>query len=1147
MSFQDKRGRGWLKRGLVGLATAMLSLPVCATVLDNFNGATKTGWEDTNPAKLPLPPAAQANGQFTFVMPALGQSYFMSSTKKSDTFELKEGRALEFRADMVHGHGVDSFAVLGWIPTATGANTLAGYGIAKSESDILITKGINKYFYNETPAVPIKNDNITLVLNIKALGGNVYITGQVLDKDDHDRVIWEKSFVDTPGADVLSDGQDSPPAPFITTGNAVLYLYAAGGTNLEGYTVTYDNLEYFVTDDAVIDDFNGATKTGWEDTNPAKLPLPPSAQANGQLTFVMPALGQPYFESSTKKTSTFELKEGERTEFSVDLLHGQGPDSFAVLSWIPTATGANTLAGYGLAKSETDMLIIKGIGKYFYSENPTIPIKNENVTLSIQLTVHNGNVIIRGRVLDKDNNNAVLFDQTYIDTPAADVLSDGQDNPSAPFITSGNVVLYLYADGGTDPAGYTVVYDNLRVSAPPAAANQPPVISAVTPDNGAEFLSASTKLTFLATDDKPLPDSAFSITLNGVVYTTANGVTLGGTTAARTVSLGGLVANTVYAGEIKVTDADGVARTQAVWFDTLADSNFFVEVEDYNFENGGYFTNPERTPEGWGSADNSYTDRVGTEGVDFHETRTSPRAQDTMYRTQDSIRMAHSLDLQRSKFDNSVTFDYDVGDIDVNEWMNYTRDFAAGSYEVYLREAVINFPQADSVLELITGDTSTTNQTAKVLGTFLGKTTGYTFRSFPLTDGTGLNKVILRLSGKTTLRLRQLIADGNGSNRLLNYLVFLPVADPGVQRATVSSAIPADGSTIESVAPKIQVVIQNRDTTVNKSTVALKVGGQTVTPTVTTTADGATVSYSLSPLPASGSVIPVSISFKDNLGVEVSASWSFTLTYKTLDAANARSGPGLVRGLVARLVQAPAGSGLENSLQRAEDQLKSNSQYPIGFELTFDADLVNYNKRDGEIGIFPNDVLLPLDGSNGDEDFAVEFVTYLDLTAGVHRFGAVTDDGYKISSGSSLHDLSVQPLGFHNGGTANETFDFVAPVAGFYPFRMLWYERGGAGGAEWFSEDLTTGDRILINDASNSKAVKAYRTVTSAPTLSLESTAAIGEAFTAVTGATIDTAAKRITIAAPTSGNRFFRIKAGSAVTISGIQVSGANLVIQYQ
>ena len=112
---------------------------------------------------------------------------------------------------------------------------------------------------------------------------------------------------------------------------------------------------------------------------------------------------------------------------------------------------------------------------------------------------------------------------------------------------------------------------------------------------------------------------------------------------------------------------------------------------------------------------------------------------------------------------------------------------------------------------------------------------------------------------------------------------------------------------------------------------------------------------------------------------------------------------------------------------------------------------------------------------------------------------------------------------------------------------MLWYERGGAGGAEWFSEDLTTGDRILINDASNSKAVKAYRTVTSAPTLSLESTAAIGEAFTAVTGATIDTAAKRITIAAPTSGNRFFRIKAGSAVTISGIQVSGANLVIQYQ
>ena len=218
----------------------------------------------------------------------------------------------------------------------------------------------------------------------------------------------------------------------------------------------------------VLDDFNAAQRTGWEDANPANLPLPGGQQANGVFTFNLPRIGQSYFVSSTKKTELLELKEGRTLELRVDLVSGQGPDSFAVLAWIPTATGANTLAGYGLAKSTTDILLTKGINKYFL--NSATALKNENVTLSLSLTVRNGEVTIRGRVYDRDDNNAVIFDRTFVDTAGADVLDDGTDSPPAPFLGTGYVVLYLYGDSGQDPAGYQVVYDNLVACAPPEAA-----------------------------------------------------------------------------------------------------------------------------------------------------------------------------------------------------------------------------------------------------------------------------------------------------------------------------------------------------------------------------------------------------------------------------------------------------------------------------------------------------------------------------------------------------------------------------------------------------------------------------------------------------------------------------------------------------
>ena len=1127
---------------------AAFGLGAQAKVLDNFDAATRSGWEDSDPGGFGLPGGQQGGGQFTFNLPAVGQPFFVNSKKTSETFELKEGRTVEFRVDLVSGMGPDSFAVLAFIPQATGPNTLAGYGISKSETDILISKGINKYFFNENPTSAIKNNNVTLVLNLAVKNGNVIITGQVLDKDDGNRVIFEKTFTDTPAAVVLSDGQDDPPGPFINlVGNFVLYLYADGGTDPAGYQVVYDNAETFVTDETVLDDFNAAQRSGWEDSDPGGLGFPGGQQANGQFTFNLPAIGQPFFVNSKKTTKTYTLTEGTRHEFSVDLVSGQGPDSFAVLGFIPQATGPNTLAGYGITKSETDILISKGINKYFFNENPTPALKNNNVRLTLTLTVQNGNVTIRGRVFDKDDGDKVIFEKIFVDTPAAEVLSDGQDDPPAPFINLvGNVVLYLYADGGTDPAGDQIVLDNLTVAAPPAAANEPPVITEVAPIEGANFLPTTTQLTFKITDDTDIPDAGVKVTLNGTTYTTTNGLTLSAAGPSRTASLGGFAANQTYSGQISVTDAGNIERTVNVALDTFTSDDRVVEIEDYNFESGGYFNDPVRTAEGGGSADNSYTDRVGTPDIDYSDTRTAPNSTDTLYRTQDFVRMAHSLDRRRAQFNNdNQVFDYDVGDLAAGEWMNYTRDFTTGTYEVYLREAVVNLPRGDSILEQVTSDPTQAGQTVKSIGSFLATTSGYTSRNVPLTDGAGLATLKLRLSGKTTLRLRTVTPDNDTGNRLLNYLIFVPVADAGVLRATVASLSPANGATVTTTEPKVEVAIQNRDTTVNTGTVKLLVNNTPVTALITGTADGATVAYTFPTLPPKDVVQSARVIFSDNEGVAQTNDWSFTITYQQLDPSTRFSGPGTQRGINTRVTQAQEVG--ENSLDRAEAQLAAGSTIPNNYDITVLSDVINFSQNaindGGTDGYFDGD--LPIPGQTvefGDDNFAMEARTFLDLPAGVVRFGVRSDDGYKLASALNPN-ASTTPLAFHNGGPADETFDVVVPQAGVYSFRLVWYEHTGGAHVEWFTVDRTTGDRTLVNAAGG---IAAYTSAATGPLL-LGSETLTGQ-FQLLLGFQVDTAAKTITV--PISGafgSYFYRVQADTAVTITQVKHVGGNVVITYQ
>lgn len=1079
------------------LLALVLSFTANGRVLDDFNDNTKTGWTDFTFA-----PGAgsitEQNGQFRLeipgAVPAAFGSIFCASTKTSEKVVLQEGRTVEFRVDIISGGGADSFAILGFIPdTSPNPGSLRGYSLAKSTTDALIAKGINQYFVdnNLDEGAPSRHENTTLVLSLSVKGGNVIINARILDKDANNAVLWERTVTDSPAVDPMEDGSESGgPEPFIGSGSFVLYLFAdySASSPEDPYRAHFDNAEVFVTESTVLDDFNDNTKTDWADFTFA-----PGAgsmtEQNGQFRFqipgAVPAAFGALFCASTKTTPVVELKEGELVEFRVDVVDGGLKDSFAILSFVPTvANGPSTLKGYSFAKSITDVLIVKGINQYFVADDEvTAELQQTNITMVLSMLTRNGSVTLDARILDKGNNNAVLWHQTIVDTPAADVMADGTDNPAAPYIGTGNFVLMLYADydrnAPEDP--YFAIFDNAILSAPPKAANAAPLIADVLPMDRANFLSAPAQLSFKVTDDQPLNSAKVSVNLNGTNYTTANGLTVTGSGTSLNVSLGGLGVDKDYSATLRAEDSDGEVTSRNLYFDTFSPSHLAIELENYNFGSGQFIDDVQIVPENvW--MENAYSYQLGTLNVDYSDTRTGPAGfNNNPFRPDDYIRAAHSRDNVRAKYTaaggaDAGVFDYDIGDIATGEWLNYTHTFLPGNYEVYLRQSVANLPTAESVLEKVTSDRSQENQTTQLLGSFLGQLSGFTYRNFPLTDASGQNKVVLRLDGVTTLRLRQVTANTTDGERRQNYMIFIPVAEAGLQRATVSAVTPASGAIVTGVNPVLSATILNRDTTVNTSTIKLELDNQVVPATVTPSASGATVTHPLDPLPPSGKTYTAKVSFQDNQQTNVVTSWQFTLNYPSLDPALRVGGTGKDRGFNVRVVQAEPGSNTENSLAFAESMLRPTPAKPVLYQTNVVEQVVNFSQNGPGTadGSFGDDLLIPgLDPSYTD-DIAMEMTAYLELPAGKYRFGAHCDDGYKVQVVPAFTATETPPLAFRNGGPANETYDFVVTAGGLYRFRMVWNERGGGAHVEWFQANFADGTRTLLNTAS---AVKAFRTI----------------------------------------------------------------------
>ena len=150
----------------------------------------------------------------------------------------------------------------------------------------------------------------------------------------------------------------------------------------------------------------------------------------------------------------------------MDLIGANQADSFAVLSFIPKEYDVCSLTGYSFAKDVNDLLFAKGLNKYFYdtTEGDWLD-REENVRLVLSMTGSGNSLSVTTRILDLDNNGAVLFEDTTIDTADAEEFSTGADSPEGSFIGKpGNFVLLVYhndTNGSLPPS--TVTLDNAKV------------------------------------------------------------------------------------------------------------------------------------------------------------------------------------------------------------------------------------------------------------------------------------------------------------------------------------------------------------------------------------------------------------------------------------------------------------------------------------------------------------------------------------------------------------------------------------------------------------------------------------------------------------------------------------------------------------
>ncbi|MCD8534777.1 MAG: hypothetical protein LR011_08310 [Verrucomicrobia bacterium] len=253
-------------------------------------------------------------------------------------------------------------------------------------------------------------------------------------------------------------------------------------------------------------------------------------------------------------------------------------------------------------------------------------------------------------------------------------------------------------------------------------------------------------------------------------------------------------------------------------------------------------------------------------------------------------------------------------------------------------------------------------------------------------------------------------------------------------------------------------------------------------------------------------VYTVVISGEDSQGNPVAREWTFSVTdYINLDPAVAlNSASGLTRGMLTRSAQAPAESAIGSDIRRAINQLAGILLDNNGAAVTDEAEqgalaggftasqVIDFEINGDFFGNFGGGDFFPgIPGTGGHATlFSTEAIGYLELDPGFYQFGVNVhidrpdrndDDNWRMYIGNPSSDVFAQKVGEFEltvqgftAGPNDNFFEFFVTEKGWYPFRLVYWNKSSGGGLELYSVDTTTGEKVLVNDPDNSSSVKAY-------------------------------------------------------------------------
>jgi hypothetical protein len=303
-----------------------------------------------------------------------------------------------------------------------------------------------------------------------------------------------------------------------------------------------------------------------------------------------------------------------------------------------------------------------------------------------------------------------------------------------------------------------------------------PVIDQLSPDGTAPFQYTNT-LRFRASSSAGINTGNITVNVDGVNVV---GLNFTGSSTSWDVTYDSLTVNTTHVVTITVVANNGATKSTTVTFDTFKASYHQVEAEDYDYGGGLFVPEPQV---------NGYQGLAPVAEVDHHEVAVGGGAS---YRTvpgNDTIN-----DLPRAQF---VGFtDYNLGFFENGDWANYTRNYALGTYQVWIRAATGNGSTTTATLEKVTSGVGTTTQTTASVGNFAIANNGWgSFGWSQLKDANNQPAVVVIDGFPNTLRLGRPVATP-GAN--VNFLMLVPVLAPtpiNITRTGNNNAISFPGQT----------------------------------------------------------------------------------------------------------------------------------------------------------------------------------------------------------------------------------------------------------------------------------------------------------------------------------------------------------------